>query len=386
MNNSNRKRSDFHRLPQLDHSKYIFLTGSTGMLGSYFLRELLASGRKVVTLVRPTRKMKARERVDSILSIWENDSFHILRPVIIEGDLTGQNWLETDAQWIRENVDTVIHSAASLEFYGKRNEEPYRTNLEGLKTILDLCQRAGIQKFHHISTAYVAGSNPFFLETQCDVGQKFRNDYEQSKIEAEKMVRNFGFRSLTVYRPSIVIGDTQNGYTATLSGLYAALKLVHTLVSQLSLGATSAKCAISAMGMKGPEVKNLVPVDWVAKVFMYIFTHEELHGQTYHLTNPNPPQMNIIAKTIQEAVEHYSVFAPENEQPPCDENWFKMNFSGQMRLFRAYLQEDSHFDSSNTQKAVPHLPCPSVDHDLLMFLFQKIIESRFGRNWNLNAH
>ncbi len=385
MENTAQKVSPLEGTQVSEQGKYVFLTGSTGMLGSYFLRDLLASGRKVVTLVRPTRKKKASERVDSLLSIWENDSFHVLRPRVIEGDLSGQDWLENDIDWIRENVDTVIHSAASLEFYGRRTAEPYRTNLEGLKTILELCRRANIQKFHHISTAYVAGSHPKFQESQCDVGQKFRNDYEKSKIEAEKMVRDFGFQSLTVYRPSIVIGDSQNGYTATLSGLYAALKLVHTLVSQLSLGATSAKCAIAAMGMKGSEVKNLVPVDWVAKVFMYIFTHEELHGKTYHLTNPNPPQMNVIAKTIQEAVEHYSELVPENEEAPCDEEWFKLNFAGQMRLFRAYLQEDSHFDSTNTQNAAPHIPCPSVDRELLMFLFRKVIESRFGRNWKLNV-
>ncbi|MBQ6108874.1 MAG: SDR family oxidoreductase, partial [Thermoguttaceae bacterium] len=67
-----------------------------------------------------------------------------------------------------------------------------RTNLKGLDTILELCRRANIRKFHHISTAYVAGNRKEFSESQCNEGQKFRNDYEQSKIEAEERVRNFG--------------------------------------------------------------------------------------------------------------------------------------------------------------------------------------------------
>jgi len=353
------------------------------MLGAFFMRELLSCGRNLVVLVRPSRKKSAEERIEEILSLWETSEKRFPRPLIIQGDLTGKGWLDKKVGWFRENVETVIHSAASLEFYGERDVEPYRTNLEGLKTVLELCQRANIRKFHHISTAYVAGSRKKFSEKECNVGQKFRNDYEQSKIEAEELVRNFGFDSLTVYRPSIVVGDTKTGYTPTLSGLYAALKLVHTLVSRLHLGATSAKFAISAMGMKGNESKNLVPVDWVAKVLAHIFTHEELHGKTYHLTNPNPPQMKIIAKTIQEVVENFSALVPADVLVSCDEEWFGRNFASQMKLFRAYLQEDARFDSSNTIAAAPHLPCPNVDHDLLMFLFQRVIDSKFGRKWVL---
>lgn len=367
-----------------NQSKFAFLTGATGMLGAFFMRELLDCGQNLVVLVRPSRKKNAEERIEDILTLWETHQKKYPRPLIIQGDLTGKGWLDEKADWLRENVETVIHSAASLEFYGQRDAEPYRTNLKGLDTILELCRRANIRKFHHISTAYVAGNRKEFSESQCNEGQKFRNDYEQSKIEAEERVRNFGFDSLTVYRPSIVIGDTKTGYTPTLSGLYAALKLVHTLVGQLHLGATSAKFALAAMGMKGNESKNLVPVDWVAKVLAHIFTHEELHGKTYHLTNPNPPQMKVIAKTIQEAVEKFSNLVPDASATECDENWFGKNFSSQMRLFRAYLQEDARFDSSNTIAAAPHLPCPIVDHDLLMFLFQKVIDSNFGRNWCLN--
>jgi len=135
------------------------------------------------------------------------------------------------------------------------------------------------------------------------------------------------------------------------------------------------------MGMKGHEMKNLVPVDWVTNVLIHIFSHEEFHGKTYHLTNPKPMKMMELAQTMQEVVEYYSQFLPESELKRYDENWFSINFTGQMKLFRAYLGQDALFDSRNTQEAVPHLPCPRVDSAMLRFLFHRAIESRFGKCW-----
>lgn len=363
-------------------SRYVFLTGATGMLGSYFLRNLSADGYHVVVLARHSRNRTARQRIESLMVKWEKELGRTLpRPVVIDGDLTGNEWLDSWSEWFRSHVDTVIHSAASLEFYGAPEGEPYQSNVYGLKTILELCRRANIRKFHHVSTAYVAGTSRVFYESNCDEGQEFRNDYEKSKIEAERLVRSFGFDSLTVYRPSVVIGDTRTGYTATFSGLYAALKLVHTLVSCMSLGSTSSRAVLESIGLDGTECKNLVPVDWVADVFRHVFNHPELHGQTYHLTTPKPPLIRDVAITIQDAVEAYSEMMPEDDTTRRNEAWFATNFSGQMQLFDAYLNHDPYFDSTNTQTAAPHLPCPDITHDLLMFLFHAAIESSFGKKY-----
>lgn len=364
---------------------FIFLTGATGMLGASFLRRLLIQGRRVAVLVRPSHGNSGRKRIDSLLSYWENkEARELSRPVVIEGDLSGKGWAKEQLGWFAQNVDTVVHCAASLAYYGDEDAEPYATNLKGFRTILDLCERARIRNFHHVSTAYVAGSKRHFLETDCNVGQKFRNDYEKSKILAEEAARNFGFDSLTVYRPSIVVGDSRSGYSATFSGIYAVLKMVHTLVCRLPLGATSARFALKAVGMNGSETKNLVPIDWVAEVFSHIFSHEEFHGKTYHLTNPKPLRSKEIAQTIQTVVERYAL-APiqeKTETNQCDEKWFSGNLVGQMKLFRDYLGLDPQFDSKNTQEVAPHLPCPEVNAELLRFLFHCAIESRFGKRWD----
>lgn len=360
---------------------YVLLTGATGMLGSYFLRDLLRDGYAVVVLARSSRKKgTAEQRIERIMQRWEHELRTFLpRPKVIEGGLTDTDWIEKYGAWIGDNVGTMIHSAASLQFHGHPEGEPYTTNVGGTRNLLGLCRNIHLRKFHLISTAYVAGASKEFFESDVDEGQQMRNDYEKSKLESEKMVRGFGFDELTVYRPSIVVGDTRTGYAETFSGFYAQVKLVHTLVSQVPIHSTNARRVLESIGMNGTEKKNFVPVDWIADVFRHIFSHPKLHGKTYHLTNPNPPFMLDVASTIQDAVEAYSNFVARNDPTGCSEEWFRSNFAAQMQLFDAYLNSDAHFDSSNTISAAAHLPCPIVDRKLLMFLARVAIENGFGK-------
>ena len=111
-----------------------------------------------------------------------------------------------------------------------------------MQHVLELCRNAGIRNFHHVSTAYVCGLRQGrILESELDVGQKMSNDYEQSKLQAEKMVRSADFLdSLTVHRPAIIIGDSTNGYTTTYHGFYAPLQAVYTMAQTFDRNADGA--------------------------------------------------------------------------------------------------------------------------------------------------
>ena len=360
---------------------YHFLTGGTGLLGTYILRDLLRAGHQVAVLARPCKKTSPRQRIDRILSYWEQEMGERLpRPTIIEGDLQDESWLEKHADWFEKNCGSVIHCAASLTFYGPADAEPWRSNIDGTKKILSICEEFGIRRMHYFSTAYVAGSRRLFHENDLDVGQTLRNDYEQSKFEAEKLVRAAKFLDRpTIYRPSIVVGDSQTAYTTTYHGFYAVLKLAHTLVSRMPLGSTSGRNLLVALGLDGSERKNFVPVDWVAAVFDHIFSNPQFHGKTYHLTSPRPPLLRDFVDVVQDAVETYSPLAMETDPHKADENWFFRNYVDQVQIYKAYLQDDPDFDSTNTQTAAPHLPCPVMDVDLMMFLARYAILSQFGK-------
>jgi thioester reductase-like protein len=169
---------------------YHLLTGATGLLGSYLLRDCLHQGHRLAVLVRPSRRESGRQRVEAILSRCEAELGTVLsRPVVIEGELTEPD-LGLDGaglRWISRHCRSVIHNAANLTFHGSGREgEPWHTNFDGTRRILDLCRTTGIRRFHYISTAYVCGLREGrVLETELDVGQTPGNDYEMSKIEAE---------------------------------------------------------------------------------------------------------------------------------------------------------------------------------------------------------
>jgi len=358
-------------------SESVFLTGATGLLGSYILYNLLKQNENVAVLVRPGRKETAEHRISKILSHWKKESGETVpMPKVLSGDLLQPKGLEK----LYGRCKSVIHCAASLTFYGPQGEEPWTSNIDGTKRILDFCDAAGVPDMHYVSTAYVAGSSKMFYEQDFDAGQELRNDYEKSKFEAESIVRSASFlKNLTVYRPSIVVGDSMTGFTTTFHGFYAVLKLAHTMVSRLPMGSTSGRGLLAALGMNGSERKNFVPVDWVTDVFSHIFSNPELHGQTYHLTTPNPPLLTDFVDMVQDAVETWSTLADKHDPRRADEEWFFKQYFNEVQIYRAYLQDDPQFDSTNTQSAAPHLPCPMMDRELMLFLARYAILSRFGK-------
>lgn len=211
---------------------YALVTGATGLLGRYLMRDLLLADARLAVLVRPSRKASARHRVENVMCYWDRELGRTLpRPVVLEGEINEPD-LGLDARdirWVAEHCGRVLHNAASLTFESTSpTGEPWRSNIEGTRHVLELCRQAGIRQFHHVSTAYVCGLRQgLILESDVDVGQKLSNDYEKSKLESEKLVRGSEFLDqVTVYRPAIIIGDSQNGHTTTYHGFYAPLQAV----------------------------------------------------------------------------------------------------------------------------------------------------------------
>jgi thioester reductase-like protein len=364
---------------------YHLLTGATGLLGSYLLRDCLCQGHRLAVLVRPAKRESGRQRIEAILRRWEAElPATVAPPVVIEGELTAPD-LGLDRstlRWIARHCRSVIHSAASLTFHGNgRAGEPWHTNVGGTWRILDLCRATGIRQFHYISTAYVCGLRTGrVLESELDVGQKPGNDYEASKIEAEKMVRAADWLDPpTVYRPAIIVGDSRTGYTVTFHGFYALVKLAHTLVSRMVLGSTAGRLMVQGLEMSGEEHKNLVPVDWVSAVFAHIFSRPEHYGRTYHLVTRRPPSVALVADVIQQAVEECSELAEAEDAFVADGDWFINNFRNQIEIYRAYWRDDPKFDDSQRAAAAP-FDCPAMDAALLMRLARHAIEDNFGRS------
>jgi len=363
---------------------YQLLTGATGLLGRYLVRDLLLADVPLAVLARASRKASVRQRVEQMMAFWERELEQSLpRPVVLEGDIS-QPDLGLDERsigWVREFCTGMIHNAASLSFHSTGPEsEPWRSNVQGVRNVLDLCEKADIFQFLHMSTAYVCGLREGVVrETELDVGQETGNDYEQSKIQAEKMVHAAEFiDDLTICRPAIIIGDSQTGYTSTYHGFYAALQLAHTLARAAGPDDTGWVRSIARLKLSGDDSKNLVPVDWVSAATTYILTHPELHGQTYHLTPRHPATARLIGDILEDAIHFYSAQFLGDQANIEDWTEAEEIFNDNIKVYDSYWRDDPKFDCTNTLTAMPHLPCPHVDREMLLRMSQVAIDCNFA--------
>ena len=350
--------------------KYLLLTGATGLVGRYLLRDLMAIDLPVAVLCRSNRSESAVERVEAIMQRWEGlANRSIPRPLVLEADLC-QPMLGLDGNhqgWIADNCDVILHNAASMIFREDKYGEPFRTNVDGMRNVLELCKQTGIRNFHHVSTAYICGlRNGRIYESELDLGQENGNVYEVSKMAAEKMVRAADFlNELTVYRPASVVGDTQTGYTTSSHGFYLPLQLAVLMADKVPPELMGERF-LRLLGLEGHEGKNLVPVDWLSAAIVHLVTHPQHHGQTYHLTNPRPVTVELIQRVVRESIEKYSarrfIGTPTAEEVTAYENLFRQY----MEIYRSHWRDDPIFDRSNTDRALPHLPCPELDHDMML--------------------
>lgn len=367
-------------------SRYTLLTGATGLVGRYLVRDLLLRGHRLAIVVRSNRKETARERIEAILQMWESQLGRVLpRPVCLEGDVgrPGLGMQAADREFVAQNCDRLIHNAAVLTFYGKdRTDDPWRTNLDGTRNTLDACRELGVRDLHYVSTAYVCGTREGVIrEDELDCGQRFRNDYEHSKFLAEQTVRQADFLDqLTVYRPTVIAGDSQSGYTNTYHGLYMYLRLMSSLVWNQQPDPDGRRFTPVHLNMTGKEKRNIVPVDWVSAVFCRLFETPEAHGGVYHFAPKEPLTPREIIEAGYKYFNSYGVEflgARANELGSAGDidNLYRENRG----VYEPYEATDPTFDTANTDKFTEDLPCPKIDEAMLHRFWKYGEQDRWGK-------
>jgi len=347
---------------------------------------LLLESMPVAVLIRSQGHESAQERLEEMMSYWETELDRKLpRPVSLEGDITLANLgLRTEARrWAAKHCTAILHNAASLTFFGQdRNRDPWLSNFTGTANILQFCRHTGVRHLHFMSTAYVCGKRPgTILESELDHEYGFRNDYENCKFEAEKLVRSAHFlESLTVYRPATIVGDSQTGYTATYHGLYSYFQFAWMLRQYANLQDDGRWCVPIRLNLTGDECRNLVPVDWVSAVTTHLVLNPKNHGRTYHLTPPEP----VTAREIEEAMgSHFGYYGPTFVGPDGlaegDLNEVERRFYEYVDRYGPYWAKEPVFDCTETRTAAPHLPCPRIDTPCLHRLIDFAIQDRWGK-------
>ena len=258
----------------------VLLTGATGFVGMEVLaRYLERSDRRVICPVRASDDRAARVRLDGVLRnlFGRAAERYEARVEAVAADLTapdlGLSPRLRDA--LAESTSAVVHCAASVSF-ALPLEEAREINVSGTRRMLEFAElaqaRGGLTRYAHVSTAYVAGTHAgSFFESDLDLGQSFRNSYEQSKFEAEQMIRAQSAVPWTILRPSIVVGDRHSGWTAAFNVLYWPLRA-------FSCGLFKAVPAIPSAPV------DVVSIDYVADAIHELCECPDAVGQTFHLT------------------------------------------------------------------------------------------------------
>jgi thioester reductase-like protein len=363
--------------------KALILTGATGLLGRYLLRDLLLAERPLVVLARDSRAGSAADRVGAVVDFWSRSLGRDLpRPPVFAADLAAPDLGLSAAElaWLMRHCRGVIHAAADVGLRRTAGGEPWGTNVEGTRRLLDLCAALGPGEFHHVSTAFVcgrpAGGRPGLVrERDLMCGQQFHNDYERSKYEAERLVAAAPRVRATVYRPGVIVGDSRTGYTSTYHGFYRFLELADRLA--MTDGETRRLLPLR-LPFSDTAPRNLVPVDWVAQAVVRIVSRPRRHGRTFHLTARRPVPAQLI-KDVAERVLAIDGVRFAGPAPLPDPTRLEMLFLDNVREYWPYLHGDPTFSRRNTRAALPDLPPPCVGWAMLRRMVAFAVADRWGR-------
>lgn len=276
----------------------LFMTGVTGYIGAYALKELLESTQTILhCLVRSKDAFTAMSRLSASFNYYfPNISLSQFehRIKVYAGDvaepLFGLN--STVYEVLSQQVDAIYHFAADTRLLGDEADFA-KTNLNSVQNCIDLALLNRRKDVHYMSTLAVSGVNkkPMvqdFSENDLDIGQEFQNHYELTKYNAETLLSNFGSRlNCFIYR-------TGNVSAASVSARFQKNATDNRLVQFLIACAKIGKLPVQF----GEDI-ILSPVDIVAKGVVHISLNQACSPAVYHVDSAYQINMKRVFQSMQ---------------------------------------------------------------------------------------
>ncbi|MDP5272531.1 SDR family oxidoreductase [Chengkuizengella axinellae] len=269
-----------------------FFTGFPGFIASQIIHQLIKEQEEVdhiYVLVLPNMYKEAEIEAANLLKDrgLQKDCF-----TIIEGDITKENLGIADhySENLFSTITHVFHLAAIYDLAVPK-DIAYLVNVTGTEHVNQFVKRLQkLKRYIYFSTAYVAGDRKGkVLESDLEGNHQFQNYYEETKYEAEILVKKI-MKDIptTIIRPGIVKGHSESGETIKFDGPYFILNFLDRLKF------------LPILPYIGPgEVElNLVPVDYIIAASCYLGHTEVGKGKTYHLTDPSPYKVKDVYSAL----------------------------------------------------------------------------------------
>jgi NAD(P)-dependent dehydrogenase (short-subunit alcohol dehydrogenase family) len=334
-----------------------FVTGATGFIGRNLVELLLERDGKVYVLVREGSK----GRLEELRNRWGVDAERV---VGIVGDLSEPRLGVSDAdlELLRGEVDHLFHLAAIYDMTASPESQRV-ANVEGTRHMVQFAEAAEAGCVHMVSSIAAAGLyRGTWREDMFDEAQNLdTHPYFRTKHESEGVVRAECTRPWRVYRPGIVVGNSETGEMDKVDGPYYFFKLIRRIRNTVPQWMPMA-------GIEGREI-NIVPVDFVVGAMDQIAHTEGLDGMAFSLTDPAPltagqvidifaraahaPQSSIrLPAGAVEAIE--PLMRLGTSTVPLGDAVVDRALAdfGIPRSVLVYVNYPTHFDSRNTQAAL----------------------------------
>jgi thioester reductase-like protein len=271
----------------------VLVTGYPSFTAARFVKKLLAEDpeTRVFVLAREKFAEKAGAMLGELAESQQR------RARVIVGDVCDMDLGLAGSEYkqLAEEVTTIQH-IAGIYYLGVDRKMAERVNVEGTRGVVELageCRK--LRRLCHWSTASVAGKRKgVILEEELESGQTFHNFYEETKYEAEKLVRHAARRlPVTIFRPGIIVGDSRTGEIDKLDGPYYLMILITEGPLDVHL----------PLPGRGAAPIHVVPIDYVVDAAHALSLDGRAAGGTFHLTDPNPFAARQIYELVAERAQ-----------------------------------------------------------------------------------
>ncbi|MFO1427568.1 MAG: SDR family oxidoreductase [Steroidobacteraceae bacterium] len=264
-----------------------FLTGGTGFIGRYLVRQLARRGEPIYVLVRRESLQKFAE----LREWWAEDAARV-EPVV--GDLSqpGLGLSAADVARLRGQVAHFFHLGAVYDLSASA-ESMDMANILGTDHAMQAAAALQAGCFHLVSSIAAAGLyDGVFDESMFEQATGLEHPYFRTKHESEGLVRQRCPVPWRVYRPAMVVGHSRTGHIDKIDGPYFLFKMIQKM-------RRAVPAWFPMLGLEGGHI-NLVPVDYVVAAIDHIAHVAGQDGNCFHLTDPKRRQLgevlNLFAK------------------------------------------------------------------------------------------